>query len=104
MANGTEAASFWPASGSQGRAQTSAASVMPKNGSSTTTPGGGSTSRTTPGEMGTSPVTDIPDHHHPVVIVMEEIEAEEEIPESSKEVEAVEEIFHHKGWIPIKYR
>lgn len=54
--------------------------------------------------MSTSAVTDIPDHHHPVVIVMEEIEAEEEIPESSKEVEAVEEIFHHKGWIPIKYR
>lgn len=35
---------------------------------------------------------------------MDDIEAEEEIQESSKEMEALEEIYHHKGWIPIKYR
>lgn len=81
---------------------------MSSNGSSTTT------TEKPPGRSGKKledkdeddPEMDYPAHHEhpPVLIVMHEIEAEEEIPESSKEVEAVEEIFHHKGWIPIKYR
>lgn len=40
----------------------------------------------------------------PVIVVMHEIEAEEEIPEASNEVEVMEEIAPHLGWIPIKYR
>lgn len=80
---------------------------MPSNGSSTTTevPIGRSGKKLEDTDEDDLEM-DHPAHHEhpPVVIVMHEIEAEEEIPESSKEVEAVEEIFHHKGWIPIKYR
>lgn len=38
------------------------------------------------------------------MVVIPDIDIEEEIPESSKEANAVEEIFPHRGWNPIKYR
>lgn len=97
--NGTVAASLWPQRGASQEQYT-----MPANASTTTV---GVKDRTilftTPETtLGTSPTTPEPEEEK--VVVVEDIEAVEEIPDSSKEVEALEEIYHHKGWIPIKYR
>lgn len=95
--NGTVSASFWPE-------RTSAASTM------TTSDGKSrlSSAGVTPDEMATTEgvkyTTIISSSSARPIVVMDDIEAEEEIQESSKEIEALEEIYHHKGWIPIKYR
>lgn len=57
-----------------------------------------STAEIPPDEVASSPAP------NPELVVLGVIETLEEIPETSKEVEAFEEILPHKGWNPIKYR
>lgn len=98
--NGTVAASFWPE-------RTSAASTMTTSDGKTRTSSTGVTPDETSTTEGIKYTTIISSSGAPTarpIVIMDDIEAEEEIQESSKEMEALEEIYHHKGWIPIKYR
>lgn len=91
--NDTKAASFWPR---EGRSQTSAASTMPVENKTTTT------NSEYPNVV--IQLTSEAPAKHPGMVTLEDLDPIEEMPESSKEVEAAEKILPHRGWNPIKYR